>query len=374
MPSSQHLRWLWLAGALLAAGWGWPPAAAGNVVVLANRTAAKVDFTLIQPNGTEQRYSLAPREVMPIPIADKAGIAFDSGGTPRRYLLRANTIQFFVTRGDKLDMVEIGLPESTDDKAIAPVLRSRVMASVGVVPVKLLVDDGEPTVQQVWEKRLRDRLKEASDIIQRHCRIRLEVVAVDTWVSDSTILSFEKSLREFESKVKPAPALLAIGFTSKYKTFRGRTDMGGTRGPLRSHILIREWSQYVSMSERLEILVHELGHFLGAAHSAEGDSVMRPQFGDHRSNARSFRIGFDPINTFAMYLLGEELRMRPLRGLADVSPSTKLLLRSAYLALAQAMPADSAAERYLKLLDHVPLPETPQSQPKQVSSAGGSGG
>ena len=45
------------------------------------------------------------------------------------------------------------------------------------------------------------------------------------------------------------------------------------------------------------MLVHELGHFLGAVHSAESRSVMRPNIGDRQERVRSFHIGFDAPNT-----------------------------------------------------------------------------
>jgi hypothetical protein len=216
----------------------------------------------------------------------------------------------------------------------------------------LLADDDEPAVQRVWEKRLRDRLAKASDIFEYHCRVRFEVAAVDTWTTDDTIYSFERSLREFESAVKPAPARVAIGFTSQYHIPKGRTHLGGTRGPLHSHILIREWARHVTEPERLELLVHELGHFFGATHSAEPDSVMRPILGDHLSHSRSFRIGFDPVNTMIMYLVAEELRRgRWFRGFYALPLQTRSHLRSAYAAMGKAMPRDQSAKNYIKLLD-----------------------
>ena len=69
----------------------------------------------------------------------------------------------------------------------------------------------------------------------------------------------------------------------------------------------------MSEAERLEILVHELGHFLGAVHTADGNSVMRPALGDRRARGRSFRIGFDAPNTLAMNLVADELRSRRCR-------------------------------------------------------------
>jgi hypothetical protein len=341
-----------LAAVFIVIGiWFNAAAAWGGVVVVANRTAAKIDFHIVQPDGSEQPSSIKPQDVMPIPVAEKIGVVFESGGV-HRYLLLANSIYYFVMRDEKTDLIKFPLlPVDNAAKDPAPARVDDPQTGLCIVTVKLLVDQNEPAVQQVWEKRLRDRLKEASDIFERSCRVRFEAVAVGTWEKNNAVIDFDISARDFESKVSAAPARLAIGFTSHFRKEEGRVHMGGTRGPLRQHILIREWPQFMSNAERLEILVHELGHFLGAAHSPDGDSVMRPVLGDRRANARDFRIGLDPINTLVTYLMGEQLRSRPVNSLAELTPQTKAVLRSAYKTLDTALPSDPAASLYLKLLD-----------------------
>ena len=121
-------------------------------------------------------------------------------------------------------------------------------------------------------------------------------------------------------------------------------------GPFRSHILIREWALHVSEAERLELLIHELGHHLGAAHSPEPDSVMRPILGDRRARRLSFPIRFDAVNTLAMNLLAEEIRLRNVRSIADLSIPTRTRLRQVFTQLAYALPKDPAARQYLRLL------------------------
>ena len=112
--------------------------------------------------------------------------------------------------------------------------------------------------------------------------MRFEIVTVGHWASDPAVRSFDQSLMEFAQKVRPVPARLAIGFTSHYEWVRGEMHLGGTHGALASHILIRESPGQVSEPERLEVLVHELGHFLGAAHTSDKTSVMRPMLGDRQ--------------------------------------------------------------------------------------------
>jgi hypothetical protein len=126
--------------------------------------------------------------------------------------------------------------------------------------------------------------------------------------------------------------------------------MAGTRGPLHSHILAREGSPDVSEAEKLEFLVHELGHHLGAAHSPERGSVMRPVLGDKRAGRSDFRIQFDPVNTLAMSMLGEEMRRRNITRTDELSADTKRRLRQIYSELARSLPNDPAAVHYGQLI------------------------
>ena len=51
-----------------------------------------------------------------------------------------------------------------------------------------------------------------------------------------------------------------------------------------------------------------------------------------------------------MYLVGEQYRSGPLRSLAQIPPATKSQLRAIYMTLAEALPKDPAARRYVQLL------------------------
>ena len=324
--------------------------AAAGVVVLANRTADKVTCTLTEPDGRDTRQTLDRGQAAPVPIATTVTVVFDDGPQQRRQTLQANGIYYFQTDGGRLGLVQQLLPGFPAN----PPASERPAAdrdSVCTIPVKLMVDDKEPTVQALWEKRYRERMAAASEIIARYCPVRFEVVGVARWTSDNTAHDLEQLIAEFERTVKPAPARLAIGFTGQYATLRGDKHLGGTRGPFRSHILIREWGQQITEPERLEILVHELGHFLGAVHSPERQSAMRPDLSDRQSRLRAFHIGFDAPNTMILYLVGEQFGSRPLVHLGQLPTGVKEQLRPLYTSLAAGLPNDPAAPRYLAMLD-----------------------
>jgi hypothetical protein len=323
-----------------------------GVAVLANHAETPVRFLIINADGKQQQYTLDRTDVIPIPITDKVGIAFESEGKPRRYLLYANTIYLFVEADKSLDLRTFPLPAPPDEDPNFPQPKPRNIAhTTYTITVKILVDDDQPAVQKIWERELRDRVAAASEIFEHHCGVRFEVKAVDTWISDNSITDFQKSLLEFEMKVNPAPAELAIGFTSQYAIPHGETHLGGTRGPLCPYILIREWSQHVTKSERLEILVHEMGHYLGASHTADTESVMRPQLGDRRSHSTNFRIGFDPLDTLAMNLVGDELRAHTFHHFALMPLDTRRELQRIYLALGKELPKDPAAAQFIDILN-----------------------
>jgi hypothetical protein len=216
-----------------------------------------------------------------------------------------------------------------------------------------LVDEEEATVNAVWTQRINDRMTKASEILFRQAGLRFVIREFRRWDSDDRLQDFSLSLREFESKVAPGRSKLAIGFSSQYKFSRGRHHLGGTRGPLSTHILLRENAPSVAEPERLEVLVHELGHYLGAAHSAAGDSVMRPVVGDGQARSTSFQIRFDPHNAAIIRLVAQEIRLRHLNQYTALSTTTLAQLRPHYVALRQKSPLDPTAPRFLAVIDAV---------------------
>jgi hypothetical protein len=358
---------LWFA-ALLIYSIGVPLRAA--VVILGNQTPNPVAYTIMHPDGSRQTSTLAAGDQATVPSEEQIGIAFDADKTPRRYKLSANSIHFFVEKDKSIDLKTYEMPMPPSEEGLSPP-KPRIIAHTKLkIPVKILADSAQPAVQKIWERDFRERVAQASSLFEEHCGAVFEVVAVETWQSDGSITEFPQALREFETKVNPAPAALAIGFTSQYKQPNGQTHLGGTRGPQHPYLLVREWSQHVSKNERLEIMAHELGHYLGAVHSGSSDSLMRPKLGDRLSNMTSFRVGFDPLNTLAMNIFVDELRAGPYRGLHRLPIDARRQLLRIYYALGQELPQDPAAPQYIAMLDlSVKKPETPAIQKTTLADA-----
>jgi len=316
--------------------------ALAEVVVLANRTPRRTTIEVKAPNELPWEVRLSAGQSRPIFCDGPLEVAFDSLAGIRSYNIEPGSVYFLGVRNTgSLDLQRIGLGD--ENLAVATLPGSAATTPVATIPVKILVDDEEVTRQQVWEAKLRKRVEAASAVLHRHAMIKLDVVAVETWVSDNTQKNFNATLSDFERNVKPFPAELAIGFSSQYEARQGRIHLGGTRGPMRPHILLREWSRHVSETEKMELLLHELGHYLGAGHSPEPDSVMRPVLGDRKSRRKDFVVKFDPINTLVIAMVGEEIRRRRVSSFAQVTPGTKQRISQIYEVLGHANPGDGAA-------------------------------
>jgi len=331
---------------------------AAEVTVLANRTSQAVELMLLPAGEPAKNMTIAAGDSRPVFYKRALRVRYREGPMQREYTLDPYSAYFFAMRTDNglLKLEKIGLGEEGAPQNAPPLPQLKPADSAATIPVKLLVDDDEPTHRQIWEARLRKRVAKASKILERYSGLRLQVVAIETWDSDDAQHDFFQSLREFEREVNPQPARLAIGFSSQYRIAHGRVHMGGTRGPLHPYILLKERSPQVRETERLELLVHELGHYLGASHSPEPHSVMRPVLTGGLQRSVGSRVQFDPVNTLLIAMMGEEVRRRGVRRLSDVSRPTRQRMRRIYGVLRKAMPNDPAAERYLRLLGRSTAP------------------
>jgi hypothetical protein len=339
-------------------------AVAAAPVVIANHTGKDIVATVSAVSDRPQRVTVDRRDFTVLTVSGGATVSFISDGRLQTTRIEEGCAYAFNPDAGavKLEpLYDVPAPRGAHAKdqkqgAIAP-------RPVATLTIKLLVDRLEPAVRagpNGWENRLRKRVAAASEVLERQCHVRLEVVAVDVWDTSANARDLAGQMSDFESSVPTRPAQLAIGFFSRVLAADATGRVAAPPAvPLGSHILIDE-GMPLAESQRLEVLVHELGHLLGAVHTKDAESVMRLSPGDGRSTMKGFRIGFDPLNALAINLVAAEaMKSPPVRKLGALSASTRRQLTDLYKEMARQMPEDQAVERYLRLLDDVPPPRQP---------------
>ena len=338
----------WLFGVIVFSATGGDLYAATTILV--NQTPHHIQAEF--PQRDEQRYRVALRPGEALPVATNGIVSFEYWHSDQKHVgaLRPNGIYQLVSapRGQvelrRLDLGGLEMPPRAGGQGIVEVRRP------GIVKVAIAVDDDEKTRRPIWEKKLKGRLESASKLLEFFVGMRLEVVGIRRWNTNANITNFDETLREFVQDVPAGSADLVIGFTSQYTLNLRQSRLGGTLGPLQNHILIREHGPRIGEAERLEVLLHELGHYFGAAHSPDTSTLMRPVLGDAQANRRSFRVVYDPVNLLAMNLVSEQLRLQGWQTQLVIPPEVQLRLLDLYGWLAEAEPGDSAAGRMAKVL------------------------
>ncbi len=338
------------------------------VLIFTNRSSFPVRAEVHTPKPSRFPLQLEPGELASIPFRAGSTLQASQPGLPA-LPLTADTIYVFsdapVVLGNPqtwvCQPVALSVPPSWQllPRPQRPLLTAQAPADDpkqnNVIKVVLAVDDDELTAKPIWEKRYRQRMAAASQVLEYHTGLRIEVVAQTTWVTSNRITDFDKSLAEFEQSVRPqGPTDLVIGFTSQYELRRGKIHLGGTRGLFASHILLRESSKKMSEIEKLEVLVHELGHYLGANHSGDDNSVMRPILADRQATERGFRILYDPLNALAVNLIAAEYRANHVRRREELSDTTRAKLLAIYAEQARALPDDPTSKALLTAIGAVP--------------------
>lgn len=330
-----------------------------EVTVFSNRTRQKLVVTVLTDGNSAAPLELDIGESRAVFYRSQLRVSYEKNAVGKSVEVLPKSAYFF-TRGpqgtDALRMEQIGFGKNKPQASPLAPVRLGNQEDRTTINVKIVVDDDEPTHRRIWEGKLRNRISEASALLSRHCGIKLQVVAVETWDSDDRQHDFQRSMREFEREVVPAPAQLAIGFSSQYKVNSSRHHVGGSRGVLYPYIMLKERSPKTLDRERLELLLHELGHYLGASHSPEPQSIMRPLLTSSVQRQAGSRVQYDPVNTLLMAMVADEIRNRNIKSLPQVSRPTKLRMQEIYTVLARALPKDPAAGQFLQMLGVSSLP------------------
>ena len=331
-----------------------------DVAVISNRMEKGVAFVVAQKGKPQQTVRLASGDAFSFFFDDQSALAFNDGQQNQQVPLEPQSVYFFGTSPEgkmffqKLPITGNPVGAFRMDENVAPVLSGSITYSpLGMkiieVPVKIFVDDNEYSKQSVWEPRLRKRIDKVNEVYERLCHLRFKIVGVGQWKSDDNIQDFVTSMKEFEMMAPAYPAALAIGFTSQYGVKPGVDHIGMTRQPFHTHILIREFAPQFSENERVEALIHELGHWLGAVHNPDPHCYMNPTLAERQSRRAAYVKTFNPINALLINLWADVWANRK-NGLMNMSDQRIEEFIEIYSFMSKIPHTDSNAASIEKLL------------------------
>lgn len=352
----DRARTICLAGLAcwLTVGGLCPRPIAAAVVVIANRCDQTVHFT-VEPGGQgTSAQALAPGQLIPLHVDRSVRVGFRSGASSGQYRLEPNTLQIFVPEDDGVQLKQASFSGLSAGPSNPNALASKRPGPL-VIPVKILADDRHPALRKVWELQLRKQIEAASRVFQTYCGVRFQVAAVETWPARATN-DFPELSEEFREKVHPDPGWLAIGVVGRLRAYNKPLLLREKRTPFFTHILLPELQPRFTSDDQLTLLIHELGHYLGAVRSPEPYSVMRSTvFSDHWAD-RSGNI-FDPVNILVMNVVADELRASGEPAAEAVSRNARGFLQAVYEEVARAMPDDQEPARYAEFFRRPGLSE-----------------
>lgn len=286
-----------LAAVLVLLFAGLPSPAA--VVSFLNASTSDLTLTIEHKGAADLKTDLPAGRTVAVRVGREPVLRVTLNGKPAAFKLDPYTPYLFVD-DDKgavaFSGVELNgdLPKPDDVPADPPAAKPLKL------PVTLFIDSASPLLKDEQEKVVRDRFTTAAKLVQKHTGVSFEVAAVREWETDPAPDNLTAALGQFER----AAALKegrALGFLSR--AVKGDELVVP---PTATHALVKDGFPK-AVDERVEVLAHQLGQWLGAVRSADGGSVMRARLGDGRATKRDWVVQFDPHNLIVMHIWAEEL-------------------------------------------------------------------
>ncbi len=322
-------------------------------VIVSNATGETIRFERVLPDGKMKSETLLSGESRPYPSGKTLDLIYTSDGKATPVKLNAYAAYVFVAKKAALDLRGIELAGTAPAVGDSPDVVA--VASELTVNVKIYVDETERRTLKTWHTAQRKRFDQAAEILKAHTGVDFVLNGFDDWTTDPNVVDLKGLLGDFETQVKAAPGTICIGYTSrKFEPVGNETvkpnGFAVARSALRSHIIVRE-SEPRTEPERVEVLVQQLGRYLGAIPSPDPNSAMRVRLGDGKATSARFRIGFDPLNVLAMNIWADELRTGKVKKPGDLSAITQTRLGRIYGTLSIALPDVAMEADYLAMLE-----------------------
>ena len=338
-----------------------PAAVRAAGVAVYNSSDRPVAFAVGHAGTAVRNYTLAAGESRLVPVGRKPDIAFTAGKKAVRFRLEPFHAYMFSAEKGTVEFHGIDLAAAmppADDVPAEPPPPTPLK-----LPVALFADDANTRTRAGWEAAYRGRLAAASEILTRQCGVTLTVASVGDWKSDPSHADLLQQLGVFERAAPVPPGTLAVGYLSRHPKpdpeNKEEPPAGFGRGPLWPHLLLRD-GKLRTEGEKVEALLREVAHHLGAAHTPDPLSAMREKLSAGRGASTRYPLGLDPLNLLAVGIWADELRAGKPRSVADLRPVNRERLTVVYKTLSGLLPADELAAELLAAIERAaPAAEAP---------------
>jgi hypothetical protein len=342
------------------------PAKAAVVVVINNSDRDQTFAVQHATKGPASSVSLKSGDFRILPVGKNTELQATLNDQMRYFRLDAYSAYVFVREREgkySFQGIQLAAPlPKADDLPDQP-----SEAKPLVVSVKIYADDAEKRLRVVWEKALRTRFEAAAEIVAAQTGVQFKFADAGEWKSDPVTKSFAELLAGFETAAPVKGNELHLVFTGR--ATKKNAELGLTPTPFAGHVLVNE-GQPKTESERIEVLAHHLGQYLGAVRSADTYSIMRVNLRDGGAARAKHRAIFDPLNILAMHIWVAEANAGGRRKLEELRPPARERLYALYKTQAAlhelAKSKDTQAKEYALALE--PAGQGGEAVPKEPAS------
>jgi len=330
---------------VLCAGVAVAPARAA-VVVVHNRTSGVIEVAATSSAATVR--SVAPQQVLPVELGTEPAITVRHAGQEQTYTAIPDSIVEVVAAGGALAIRPRPLVE-THRVDLLPA--DAPSASPTVIPVRLLVS---PSAAADEYGPVAAQIAAASRFFERWAGVRFEVTGTEASQMLAESHDLSRLWRTFRETLDAPPGELWIGLAPA-RANAIKNAIEGELRPLAGHLLLPLAGPHVAESDLQEYVLHGLGHYLGATHAADTQSIFRGTLRGQAAAAAG-EIVVDPLNALILNLVGRQWATVGGGGLPALPAVTRRYLHVLYQQAARETPGDGWNVALARWSDEVRLP------------------